>query len=205
MAPLLPLVLAERGDASTFLSVLTSLVVVLLVGGAWLATRRRWGRATAVALVALVALLAAAWLPRPALVERDHVEGFLTGEARIPVVAEAGAPLVVEGGEGRIEPGAPAPWLTLRCPTRCAFRLGAAPAWAGGPAAALPAGDSLGVELRGGPLSVEHVDSVCQRLPVLVAWMHGGDACAPCSVRGFLAGAGHDGPVRLAAAPSPVC
>lgn len=205
VAPLSPLVVAEVGDASTFLSTLTSVVVVLLVGGAWLLTRRRRSAATPLAVLALVLLLSAAWLPRPAFAERDHVEGFLTGTARIPVVADPGAPLVVEGGEGSLEDGVPTPWLVLRCPGRCAFRLGAEPAWEGGAAAALPAGDELPVELRGGPLSVKHVQSLCQRLPLLVSWMRGGDPCMPCWTREFLTGGGHEGEVRLRVAPSPVC
>jgi hypothetical protein len=204
-APFPPLLAAVADDAG-FLSLFTALVVVLLAGGAWLALRRRAPRAAPALLVVGVLLLAAAVLPTPATGSSTQVVGFLTGEARIPVRAEEGTPLRVDGGEGRVESDGTGQTLVLACAARCQFRLGADPAWgAEGAAALADAGDGLVVELAGGPLQVRSIQSLCQRLPLLVAWMGGGEPCLPCRTVEYLTGAGAGGTQRLTASPAPVC
>lgn len=206
-APLpLSLALAKAGRDALFLSLLTTLVVALLAGGAWRALRTRRPGAAAVVLVAGLALVAASWLPLPSTDSGTQVEGFLTGEARIPVRTEAGAPLRVEEGEGRVETTAEGQALVLACPARCRFTLGADPAWGAQGGATLADGpDGLVVEARGGPLQVRSIQSLCQRLPVLVAWMGGGDPCLACRTVEYLTGAGAEGTLRLAASPAPAC
>lgn len=205
VAALLPVVLAEREGLAGFLSLLTSLVVVLLAAGLWLATRRRWPRVGTGVLLAALLLLVGAWAPPPALASHRHVEGFMEGEAWIPVVAPADAPVWTDRGEARLEGEASNRSLHLDCPERCRFRLGAEPAWGAGPSATLVLDPDLAVDLRGGPLHLRAVHSVCERLPVVLALMRGGHPCAPCQATELLAGAGADGPRRIRPSPSPVC
>lgn len=206
-APPVPLLLAEVERTSGALSLVTALAAVLLAGFLWFVTRRRWPRFSWAFLLVGALLVASAYLPPAKPSGHAEVTGFLTGEARIPVVADADAPVRVDaGGEGRLEKGNSGTHLVLRCPARCNFSLGDAPSpGARHPARVSATGSSLSAILEGGPLLVRATSWHCERLPIALRVMGGGDPCGVCAQSEYLAPAGSRGAVLMTPPPTPVC
>lgn len=206
MPPALPLVLADVSSDTGFLSFLTALAAALVAGTLWWLLRRR-SAALALGVVLLGALVVgSAYFPLPRADFHHQVTGFVEGEARIPVSAGPDTPLRLSSGEGRLVRDGNGTSLLLSCPTRCPFSLGDDPAWGAGRDATLRVMDGdLTVDLEGGPLVVRDVYSHCQRVPLALRVMGGGDPCGECSRAEYVAGAGNAGRLRLTTGPVAVC
>lgn len=192
--------LARLGPPLPFGGILTAIVIVALSLFAWNALRRRNATWSAAVLFVGALLVVGCFVPPPEWEEHGRVTGRFGGHVEIPVVADAGAPLTIVGGQGNVTRQV----LTMDCPTRCDFALGAVPRVGEQASARLASPGNVIVIVDGGPLQLEGRDFACYSPPFTLRLL-GSTSCIDCYVGEYVVGEGVNGSRSITPAPSPVC
>jgi hypothetical protein len=198
----LPVVLASKPGSLVPFQVATVLLAGAVLLSLWASLRRRHARLALVPLVVLALVVVGTFLPTEADDVHGLVTGSLTGSARVPLALDPGAPLSVRGGTGSVA----GTDLVLDCPSGCTFTLGRASFGAHASATADATGGNLAVALTGGPMSVTSQTWICHRVPLVLAWTAGGEACYVCDTATYATEATDAaGPTTLRASITTTC